>query len=301
MKILIYGAGVIGGNLAHYLKKQHDITLLVRESSLQKYTDEGIVIKHKFKRRKLRDHYKLITRLEENDIYDAIILPLRFSQLGDVMHDLSQNKSKLLLFIGNNMETEKITFQDKEILFGFFHAAGYRHDVYIDSICMKKITIGQACGDGKKDALIHELFDQTGIKITIENHMDAWLKTHATSILPLVFACYYADGDLRKLSKDKEYSYKIIQAVKEGYDVLRALDIEILPKGEYETTANKQGYCAWLYRFMFSNWIGQVSICDHAMHARDEMTQLLQAFLWLKSQAQIETPIFDELREKAKM
>ncbi len=126
-------------------------------------------------------------------------MPIRFSQLGDAINDLLSNKSKVIIFIGNNLETEKITFKDKEILFGFFHAAGYRH------------------------------------------------------------------------------------------------------KGEYETTANKQGYCAWLYRFLFSNWIGQVSISDHAMHAQDEMTQLLQAFLRLKDKAKIETPIFDELQEKANM
>ncbi len=301
MRLLIYGAGVLGGNLAHYLKKQHEVTLLVRKTLSKKYENEGVKIKHKFKRKMLVDCYPIITELKEDDIYDAILIPVRFSQLKESINDIQKNRSKRVIFIGNNLESEKIVFKNKTVLFGFFHAAGYRHDGYIDSICMKKITIGPSNGNSERDTDIHKIFDGTGIKIIVENHMDAWLKTHGASILPLVFACYSVDGDLKKLSKDRDYSYQLIQAVKEAYDVLKALGYEILPKGEYETTVNRQKYCAWLYRMIFATWIGQISVSDHAMHAQDEMAQLLLSFLRLKEKANIETPTFDALQKQACM
>lgn len=34
-RILIIGAGVLGSNLAHMLCKRHDVTMLVRKSSIE--------------------------------------------------------------------------------------------------------------------------------------------------------------------------------------------------------------------------------------------------------------------------
>ena len=35
--------------------------------------------------------------------------------------------------------------------------------------------------------------------------MNDYLKTHGCAVLPLVFASYKVDGDLKLLKKDKEY------------------------------------------------------------------------------------------------
>ena len=44
------------------------------------------------------------------------------------------------------------------------------------------------------------------LKVEIENKMNDYLKTHGCAILPLVFACYKVDGNLKLLKRDKEYS-----------------------------------------------------------------------------------------------
>ncbi len=46
-----------------------------------------------------------------------------------------------------------------------------------------------------------------------------------------------------------------MDAIIEGYDVLKELGYEILPEGEYEDCVNKKNLCAFIYRFMFSNLI----------------------------------------------
>lgn len=64
--------------------------------------------------------------------------------------------------------------------------------------------------------------------------MNDYLKTHACAVLPPVFASYEVDGNLKLLKHDKKYSLLIMDAIIEGYDVLRKLGYEILPKEEYE-------------------------------------------------------------------
>ena len=126
--------------------------------------------------------------------------------------------------------------------------------------------------------------------------MNDYLKTHACAVLPLVFACYKVNGNLELLKKDKEYSLLIMDAIIEGYDVLKELGYEILPKGEYENCVNKKNLCAFIYRFMFSNFIGKICISDHAMSAREEFILLESEFEQLKEKLKLETKAYDKLK-----
>mgnify|MGYP000770414766 CR=1 FL=1 len=178
----------------------------------------------------------------------------------------------------------------------FFMAAGKKYDGYIDSICLNKIEIGRVDGKDINNEFINSIFKETKIKVTIENKMNDYLKTHACAVLPLVFASYKVNGNLKLLKKDKEYSLLIMDAIIEGYDVLKKLGYEILPKGEYENCVNKKKFCAFIYRFMFSNFIGKMCISDHAMSARDEFLLLNSEFEKLRKKSKLETKVYDQLK-----
>ena len=87
-----------------------------------------------------------------------------------------------------------------------------------------------------------------------------------------------------------------MDAIIEGDDVLKKLGYEILPKGEYENCVNKNDLCAFMYRFMFSNFIGKICISDHAMSAREEFTLMDNEFEELKKKSKLETKVYDKLR-----
>ena len=296
MRILIIGAGVLGSNLAHSIKKGNDITILARNKTYENLKNNGLIIKHKLGKRSV-DHFNVIDKLEENDIYDVIFVVSRFSSLDSIVKIIEKNKSKNIVFVGNNMNAEKyMNIKDKNILFAFFMAAGKKYDGYINSICLNKIEIGRTDGKDISNEFIKSIFKETKIKITIENKMNDYLKTHACAVLPLVFASYKVDGNLKLLKKDKEYSLLIMDAIIEGYDVLKKLGYEILPKGEYENCVNKKEKCAFIYRFMFSNFIGKMCISDHAMSAREEFILLDNEFEKLKKKSKLETKVYDKLR-----
>ena len=210
---------------------------------------------------------------------------------------IKRNKSKNIVFVGNNMTVEKYeNLENKNVVFAFFSAAGKKYDGYINSICLNKIEIGRTDGKDVSDKFITSIFAGTKIKVTIDNKMNDYLKTHACAVLPLVFASYRANGNLKLLKKDKAYSLDIMDAIIEGYDVLKKAGYEILPKGEYETCVNKKKFCAWMYRFMFSNFIGKLCISDHAMSAREEFMMLESEFEKLKNETGIETEAYDKLK-----
>ena len=296
MRILIIGAGVLGSNLAHSIKKGNDVTILARNKTYKNLKNNGLIIKHKLEKRSV-DHFNVIDKLDENDIYDVIFVVSRFSSLDSIVKIIENNKSKNIVFVGNNMNAEKyMNIKDKNILFAFFMAAGKKYDGYINSICLNKIEIGRTDGKDISNEFIKSIFKETKIKLTIENKMNDYLKTHACAVLPLVFASYKVDGNLKLLKKDKEYSLLIMDAIIEGYDVLKKLGYEILPKGEYENCVNKKEKCAFIYRFMFSNFIGKMCISDHAMSAREEFILLDNEFEKLKKKSKIETKVYDKLR-----
>ena len=296
MRILIIGAGVLGSNLAHSIKKGNDVTILARNKTYENLKNNGLIIKHKLGKKSV-DHFNVIDKLEENDIYDVIFVVSRFSSLDSIVKIIEKNKSKNIVFVGNNMNAEKyMNIKDKNILFAFFIAAGKKYDGYINSICLNKIEIGRTDGKDISNEFIKSIFKETKIKLTIENKMNDYLKTHACAVLPLVFASYKVDGNLKLLKKDKEYSLLIMDAIIEGYDVLKKLGYEILPKGEYENCVNKKEKCAFIYRFMFSNFIGKMCISDHAMSAREEFILLDNEFEKLKKKSKLETKVYDKLR-----
>lgn len=296
MRILIIGVGVLGSNLAHSIKKGNDVTILARNKTYENLKNNGLIIKHKLGKKSV-DHFNVIDKLDENDIYDVIFVVSRFSSLDSIVKIIEKNKSKNIVFVGNNMNAEKyMNIKDKNILFAFFMAAGKKYDGYINSICLNKIEIGRTDGKDISNEFIKSIFKETKIKLTIENKMNDYLKTHACAVLPLVFASYKVDGNLKLLKKDKEYSLLIMDAIIEGYDVLKKLGYEILPKGEYENCVNKKEKCAFIYRFMFSNFIGKMCISDHAMSAREEFILLDNEFEKLKKKSKLETKVYDKLR-----
>lgn len=296
MRILIIGAGVLGSNLAHYIKNGNDVTILARNNTYESLKNNGLVIKHKFGKKSV-DYFNVIDKLETNDIYDVIFVVSRFSNLDSIVQIIGNNKSKNVVFVGNNMSAEKYMFlKDKNVLFAFFMAAGKKYDGYINSICLKKIEIGRCDNKNINDNFIKDIFKKTKIKVIINNKMNDYLKTHACAVLPLVFASYKVNGNLKLLKKDKEYSLLIMDAIIEGYDVLKKLGYEILPQGEYENCVNNKGLCAFIYRFMFSNFIGKMCISDHAMSAREEFILLNSEFEKLAKEAKMKTEFYDKLK-----
>ena len=88
-----------------------------------------------------------------------IFVVTRFSSLDDIIPIIENNKSKNIIFVGNNITVEKyMNIKNKNILFAFFMAAGKKYDGYVNSICLNKIEIGRVDGKDKSNEFIKSIF-----------------------------------------------------------------------------------------------------------------------------------------------
>ncbi len=310
MKILIYGAGVIGCELAHVLCKKNDVTLLSRGKWKEIIDKNGLVIRHYVQRKTTVDRLKTVDTLEPDDMYDLIFVVMQASQLPDVLPVIAKNTSQHIVFVGNNMaaqETAGMAIADspveKEIAFGFQGTAGRRENGEVISIhAGVGMTVG-GCNAPLSQAFQVKLstaFLGTGCRLTWENQMDAWLKCHATCILPMCYVCYITNGRLPKATHRLRKS--ILDADSEGYSVLQKLGFPILPAGDEKWFSGpRRPIMAAIFFFIYKTPIGRLSVSDHAMHAVEEMKYLDAGFEELRKEAGVPITTWDSLRKESKI
>ena len=179
--------------------------------------------------------------------------------------------------MGNNVSAGALaaSLPEKNVLFAFASSAGHRERSYVASVDLKKITIGQLAGAPSQETLIRQIFGGTKYKVTYEPNMGDYLLCHAAFVLPVAFACYKTDGDLKKLKGDTAYLSRLIDANIEGYRAIRDAGHAILPASDadFEGVAYRKT-CLRFFKLMCATSLAKICASDHAMNAVDEMNAL---------------------------
>lgn len=278
MKILVYGAGVLGCNLARNLfRAGKNVTLLARGKWAEEIRKNGLRIKDKFSLCTSVSNIPVVTELTPDAQYDVIFVVLRYTQLNSVLDTLRANRTRNIVFVGNNVQTRALAAElpDKNVLFAFALSAGHRENDRVVSIDLKKITIGQLAGAVSNKQLIEQIFSGTKYKVVYEPNMEDYLLCHAAFVMPAAFACYKTDGDLKKLKGDTAYLERLIDANIEGYRAIRNAGHAILPKADVDFESEKyRRTCLRFFKLMCATSLGKLCASDHAMNAIDEMRAL---------------------------
>ncbi len=303
MKILVFGAGVLGCNLARNLfRAGKDTTLLARGNWAEEIQKNGLRIKDKFSPRVSVSRIPVVTELKPENQYDVIFVVLRYTQLDAILETLQANQTKNIVFVGNNVRASALaaSLPEKNVLFAFVSSAGHRERDRVASIDLKKITIGQLAGAPSNEQLIGQIFAGTKYKVTYEPNMGDYLLCHAAFVLPVAFACYKTDGDLKKLKGNTAYLSRLLDANIEGYRAIRNAGHEILPKSdtEFEGTAYRKT-CLRFFKLMCATSLGKICASDHAMNAVDEMGALNRDLKQFFDENGAEYPVWKELEKEA--
>ncbi len=303
MRILVYGAGVLGGNLARNLFcAGRDVTLLARGAWAETIRRKGLVVKNWPRPGASVCHLPVVTGLEPEDTYDVILVVLRYTQLDDVLETLRANRTRNIVFVGNNVRARQLAeqFPGKQVMFAFALSAGHREADRIVGIDLKKITIGQLKDAPSNERLIHQLFNGSGYRVVYEPNMEDYLLCHAAFVLPAAFACYRADGDLRRLTGDRAYLHQLIDACVEGYRAIEKAGHDILPKADrnYESSSYRRT-CYLFFKLMCATPLGKICASDHAMNAADEMSALNRDLKQFFDEAGAEYPVWRAVEQGA--
>ena len=303
MKILVFGAGVLGCNLARNLfRAGKDTTLLARGKWAEEIKKNGLRIKDKFSPLVSVSRISVVAELKPEDAYDVIFVVVRYTQIDGILETLRANPAKNIVFIGNNVRTKAIAeaLSEKNVLFAFASSAGHRENDRVASVDLKKITIGQLAGAPSNENLIRQIFDGTKYKVAYEPNMGDYLLCHAAFVLPVAFACYKVDGNLKKLKGNTAYFNRMIDANIEGYRAIKNAGHEILPKedAEFEGAAYRKT-CLRFFKLMCATGLGKICASDHAMNAVDEMSALNRDIKQFFDEKGAKYPVWQKLEKDA--
>ena len=100
MRILIFGAGVIGSLYAALLAEAgFDVSVYARGWRLESLRQDGLLYKSNAEIRKAS--VKVLSKLEAGDLYDLVFLTVRENQLHAALEELRQNVSPTIVTMVN--------------------------------------------------------------------------------------------------------------------------------------------------------------------------------------------------------
>lgn len=308
MRILVYGAGVQGCELAHRLlqNQKNVVTLLARGEWKERIDQKGLVIRHWAQRRTTTDRVRTIERLTPEDCYDLVFVVLQAGQLPEVLPVLKANRSPYFVFVGNDPHAKQVLEAMQRpadrIAFGFQNSAGRReHDRVVSTYMGIGMTVGGATTplSGAFRIRLKTAFDGVKYRLTFYGDMDEWLKCHIALILPVCYVCYACNGDLRRATKQQRGA--ILDAAYEACAMLKDAGIPVNDRQNTDCyrpgSAGRRQMEAMVFT-MAKTPLGRLCASDHAMHAVAEMKYLDDAFEALRRQTGTAMPMWEKLRSE---
>ena len=308
MRILVYGAGVQGCELAHRLvqNEKNTVTLLARGEWKERIDQKGLTIRHWAQLKTTVDRVPTIETLAPEESYDIVFVTVQAGQLPEILPVLKQNKSEFFVFVGNQPHARSVLQAMQrpadKIAFGFQNNAGRRESGQVLSVHAGfGITVGGATAplSGVFRQRLQAAFDGVKVRLTFYSDMDEWLKCHIAFILPVCYAAYACGGDLSRLTAEQRK--QILDAAWEGCNMLKAAGVPVNDKESiayYEACTPGRKKMERMLFLLAKTPLGELCASDHAMYAVAEMQYLDEAFAGIRAATNTAMPAWDTLRSE---
>ena len=308
MRILVYGAGVQGCELAHRLaqNEKNMVTLLARGEWKERIDQKGLTIRHWAQLKTTVDRVPTIETLAPEESYDIVFVTVQAGQLPEILPVLKQNKSEFFVFVGNQPHARSVLQAMQrpadKIAFGFQNNGGRRENGQVISIHAGiGMTVGGATAplSGIFRQRLQAAFAGVKYKLTFYSDMDEWLKCHLALILPVCYVCYACNGDLTKATAEQRKL--MLDAAWEGCRMLKAAGVPVNDAENtsyYEACTPGRKKMDRMMLMMTKTPLGRLCASDHAMHAVEEMHYHDEAFEAIRATTRTAMPAWDTLRNE---
>jgi ketopantoate reductase len=307
-RILVYGAGPLGSLFAARLHEGgNDVSLLARGKRLDDLRQHGIVLKDFYTKEETTTHVNIVESLEPEDAYDLVLVIMRKNHALKILPVLAANKhTPNVLFLMNNAagpDAMVDALGKERVLIGFPNSAGYFEGHKIHCIA-GQVEDKAAVPFGEVDGRITDrttwvasvLETAVGYEGEIRTDMDAWHKTHVALIFPSLGPALYAAGtDNFRFARTRDLLVLAIRAIKEGFRVLRELNIPIVPPRMRIFDWFPEPLALLLLKRLITHPAMKIALVGHANAARDEAHHLTDEFIALARTTSVPTPAIDQL------
>lgn len=293
MKVLVYGAGVIGGQLVHALSVAgNNVTVIARGPWKETLQKSGLRIRHYIQNKNTVEHPRVLEKPDDQP-YDIVFAVMQYRQMAAILENLAAVNSSVVVLVGNNLSASEmegrilaLSKTPKNVLFGFGSTAGTRENGKLTTVHTGdgRLTVGRThedASEGEK-ALLKRLFQGSKLSLVWCDDMDAWLKYHAAFILPVVYLCYKTGCDLKKSTRQERKL--MLDAVADAYHLLMELGYPVRPTGDEKSL--EPGFANAVVKLVIY-WVsrtrlGALCTTEHCRHAPGEMEDLDRAFQALR-------------------
>jgi 2-dehydropantoate 2-reductase len=305
MKILVYGAGVLGSLYAARLKESgHDVTVLARGGRFDEIKAQGIVLEHALNGIRTTTPVAVTAELKADDSYDLILVVMRRNQVAEVLPALAANKkAKLIAFMVLNLlgydEWIQAVGRDR-LLVGYAGAGGTRVDgvvyYHVVSPLLQPTTFGEPNGGiTERVRTLAQVFKRAGFPTAVSPAMDAWQKTHVAWVSPMANGLYMAGGSGDALANRPDVVRLMVQAIREGFAVLRALDVPVTPGKLKAFEFIPLPFLVFVLRLWARTKHFDTIATRHTLAAFDEMEMVSKDFQSLARSTGLSTIALDKL------
>ena len=285
MKILVFGAGVIGSLYGALLAEAgYDVSVYARGRRLESLTQDGLIVKRKGEIRKVP--IQVLSAIEPEDRYDLVFLTVRENQLHAALEELRQNDSPTIVTMVNSLETydqwEAICGEGR-IIPAFPGAGGGFDGNVLDAALTPRFiqptTFGKT--DGRERELAH-ILRRAKIPCQIVSDMHAWQLCHLAMVVPIADA-YYEAADPENAGRDAALMRKTAKQIRDNLSEIAARRIRLSPGKMQVFRLLPVPLVGWILGLVFESSFGDRFMYRHSMKAPDEMRQLHeQLYRWLE-------------------
>jgi 2-dehydropantoate 2-reductase len=308
-KILVYGAGPLGSLFAARLAQGgHHVSLLARGQRLADLRQHGIVLEDGMSGERTVTRLPIVESLAPDDAYDLVLVIMRKNRVAAILPTLAANyHTPNILFLHNNAAGpgELVAALGQErVLLGFPMSAGMFVDGHVVRCLAGTEKEPNAIPIGEVDSNITDRLRQVGewlsampgYRAELRTDMDNWLKCHVALLFPSIAPATFAAGlDRFRFSRTRDLAVLTIRAIREGLQVMTALDIPITPPRFKIIKRLPEWLLVPMLRKMAQREQIEIALIGHARAARDESQHLVREFLVLRDQSGVRTPAIDRL------
>lgn len=283
-RLLIVGAGVIGSVYAlRFAQYGLDVTVLARGQRLDalrrnglRYHDNGTIKQLSI---------KTMDKLEDDDIYDFIFVPVRYDQAESALSAIKNNQSRTIVTLTNTIGYDTwLEIVGDRLLPGFPGAGGdIKGDVLYAQFGSAKhqgTIFGETNGirsDRVKE--LAKIFESVDLHYEIQEDIQAFHVSHAA--LAIVNKHFYTNDGMVDLETARSESTlsKIAADLKQNLRLVAQAEIPVIPP---ETKVMEEwsdsDMISWYRQMLSDDFILDVKLGNHAVSQKAEIMLLDQAF-----------------------
>jgi len=315
MKILIFGAGIVGCTYGWQLSEAgHDVSVLIRKEKKEKIEEKGIAIhctdfrggQKQIKQVVFRP--KVIDELSSQHDFAYIIVSTNNLHLKEVLPVLGKSAGKAHILFFQNLWKEDFDeiakyLSPEQYFFGFpFMVGGGRDDKSIHSaisgLKYSHTPLGELNGEiTPRVQKIATALEDANMKPTILTQISVWLITHYAVAAGLSAGIITA-GSGKAFASDSKIIKETIKSIREGLEVCTKEGIN--SKSE---KANKLYYLPLfigvpIAKKVYSDEALAIMFDGHTKHSPKEMVKMLEDLITCGEKQHVKTPYLRYFKER---